>query len=214
MVWCTPPLRNALAKRQLHYDLVVETEIVVSARKGHNRNPVTHKLAHLEETAPETCFIAAMDRRDFEKMCRDAEVGWVKEKANLRNAFRNAKHRPQKAKFADLPTILQARIKLESNGCWLWITFLKRNMRGVLRRYKHVSPREYGRVRYQGKMWPAHRLTYTLLVGPIPFGALLRHKCNTPGCVNPRHLKLGTHEDNFKDMIDAKRAAWQRRRSR
>lgn len=39
----------------------------------------------------------------------------------------------------------------------------------------------------------------------IPKGMLVLHKCDNPGCVNPRHLYVGTRSDNMKDMMNRKR---------
>lgn len=35
----------------------------------------------------------------------------------------------------------------------------------------------------------AHRAAYELLVGPIPDGCHLHHRCEAPACVNPFHLE-------------------------
>lgn len=45
----------------------------------------------------------------------------------------------------------------------------------------------------------AHRLAYQLLVGPIPDDLHVLHTCDNRGCLNPKHLFLGTQVDNNKD---------------
>ena len=47
----------------------------------------------------------------------------------------------------------------------------------------------------------AHRFVWQLINGPIPDGHCVLHKCDTPACVNPEHLFVGTHSDNTRDMI-------------
>ena len=62
----------------------------------------------------------------------------------------------------------------------------------------------YGRLRYQGRAWLAHRLAWTLKHGPIPDGMILCHRCNVRRCVNPDHLALGTCADNNADTKAAR----------
>lgn len=52
----------------------------------------------------------------------------------------------------------------------------------------------------EGKTVPAHRMAYTLFVGPIPAGNWVLHKCDNRKCVNPEHLFLGSRKDNIQDM--------------
>lgn len=77
-------------------------------------------------------------------------------------------------------------------GCFIWM--------GNGDRYGnfHVSP---------GNRIKAHRFSYELYIGPIPAGLDVCHKCDTPLCVNPRHLFLGTRQDNMQDCVKKGRTA-------
>ena len=77
------------------------------------------------------------------------------------------------------------RVKLSPCGCSIWT-----GARGT---------DGYGRLRFDGKPMSAHRAVFSAFNGPIPHGLLVRHTCDTPLCVNPSHLILGTDADNAAD---------------
>lgn len=47
----------------------------------------------------------------------------------------------------------------------------------------------------------AHRASWIARNGPIPVGLLVLHECDVRNCINPDHLRVGTHEDNAADMV-------------
>lgn len=63
----------------------------------------------------------------------------------------------------------------------------------------------YGGFRVADTVAQAHRVAYELSQGPIPAGFIVRQKCHNRLCM--RHLELGTHADNSRDMIEAGRGA-------
>lgn len=84
---------------------------------------------------------------------------------------------------------LKSLVKVDpETGCWLW----QRSTRGS--GYAQVSACDH-------KTRMASHMVYEMCKGPIPEGRVVMHKCDTPLCVCPKHLVLGTQLDNTQDCI-------------
>ena len=85
-----------------------------------------------------------------------------------------------------------------AHDCWLWKGSLTRHGG-----YGQYSPPRAA----PGGTHRAHRVAYELFCGPIPEGLNVLHRCDTPACVSPHHLWVGTQADNMHDAITKGRNA-------
>lgn len=90
---------------------------------------------------------------------------------------------PQPDTRSQAERVLSRHVKLP-NGCWAWTG-------------SSSSSTGYGKAKLNGRDLGAHRAFYILMVGPIPEGAQLDHKCRLEICVNPAHLDIVTPSENL-----------------
>lgn len=86
----------------------------------------------------------------------------------------------------DPAVLFWTKVEKRGDGCWEW--------QGARTRFGH------GRMRIDGKEVGAHRFSFALHNPDAEIdGAVVRHSCDNPPCVNPNHLLLGTMGDNNRD---------------
>lgn len=78
-----------------------------------------------------------------------------------------------------------------NDECWLWL--LSKSANG------------YGSAKHGDVTWTAHRMAWHVanrrLDAPLPRTIQIRHTCDVRLCCNPRHLIIGTANDNAQDAV-------------
>ena len=103
----------------------------------------------------------------------------------------------------DVKTLWSKVDKKTENECWPWIG--------------QITDKGYGRVRFKGGRYYAHRVIFWLenpneieLAAPKidrDTKGFLLHKCDNPICCNPSHLVVGSQMDNIIDRDSKNRHA-------
>lgn len=75
----------------------------------------------------------------------------------------------------------------EFTGCWEWAG--PPNKKGYVSFSVRLSARNWSHT-------TAHSAAYVFMVGPLPDGLQVDHRCENTGCVNPEHLALLTNREN------------------
>jgi hypothetical protein len=79
--------------------------------------------------------------------------------------------------------------KLGPDDCWEWEG--QKDKDGYGKFSYRIKPNRY--------FERAHRISAGIYHGDVVEDAIVMHKCDNPSCVNPNHLKIGTHLENEQD---------------
>lgn len=105
-------------------------------------------------------------------------------------------HGQREVQVSDMRRLLE-KVAISEDGCW--------------RATGSLTPKGYARFKFDDRSGQGHRFAYLALVGPIPDGLELDHRCHTEDdscrggddcihrrCINPGHLEPVTHRENLK----------------
>jgi len=108
-------------------------------------------------------------------------------------------HAAKKYSYDEMVAAFWAKVD-RTGDCWLWIA--RRQTDG------------YGQFRVGGKTLNSHKVAYELTYGAVPKGMEVMHSCHVRHCVNPGHLRLGTHAENIAEGVALGRHAYGERNRR
>jgi hypothetical protein len=99
-----------------------------------------------------------------------------------------------RSKRANLAYALWSHVAItaDDNKCWEWLGTLDGS--------------GYGQFSFNGKMQRSHRVAWMYPNYVIPDGMVICHSCDNPACCNPKHLWLGTNQENMDDMVAKNRS--------
>ena len=130
-----------------------------------------------------------MNGEDAGRWLRDAVLSDIPRSFSRAGMAALRTHPGARTRLASTPEHFMEYVEPEPNtGCWLWTGTLNR-------------PGGYGRCRVNKVSLVAHRAAWVFFIGPVPDEAQVLHRCDTPSCVNPRHLFLGDATANMQDMV-------------
>lgn len=78
----------------------------------------------------------------------------------------------------------------KSGSCWNW--------------HGNKTRIGYGNFSLRGKWIAAHRFSFLVHGGTCTADApCVLHSCNNAACVNPEHLRAGSHSENMRDLMQS-----------
>lgn len=99
---------------------------------------------------------------------------------------------------SDVSRFMDKQLPDPNSGCFLWDGTQTINGYGQFL---------LGSRKTRRAMYLAHRISWKICNGNIPDGLQVLRRCDNAECTNPDHLYLGSHEENFRDVVMRKRAS-------
>jgi len=148
-----------------------------------------------------------------EEVCNEDECGLTAGRRGYCKVHYMKYWHADKYKLKPLPTAAErfwSKVE-KTEGCWNWTEQLNHAGYGTML----VGGRA-------GKIWLAHRYSYSMANGEIAPGVEIDHKCLNRQCVNPEHLRSATKKQNMENRAGAQKnsksgvrgVCWEPRRSK